>query len=152
MSRRGPLLAQGAAKVKIRCPEHDLDFGEATYSAWLSTNAEFDTEWLRYGYSSLTTSSSTFDHNMKTREKKLLKREGVLGGFNAANYQAERHYATARDGVQVPISLVYRKGLVKNGKNPCLLYGYGSYGATTDADFSSARLSLLDYGLRRLRR
>ncbi len=129
-----------------KSPEHYLDFGEAAYSAWLSANPEFDTEWLRYGYSSLTTPSSTFDYNMKTREKKLLKQEEVLGGFNAANYQAERHYATARDGVKVPISLVYRKGLVKNGKNPCLLYGYGSYGATTDADFSSARLSLLDRG------
>lgn len=129
-----------------KSPEHYLDFGEAAYSAWLSANPEFDTEWLRYGYSSLTTPSSTFDYNMKTREKKLLKQEEVLGGFNAANYLAERHYATARDGVKVPISLVYRKGLVKNGKNPCLLYGYGSYGATTDADFSSARLSLLDRG------
>jgi oligopeptidase B len=129
-----------------KSPEHYVDFGEAAYSAWLSTNPEFDTEWLRYGYSSLTTPSSTFDYNMKTREKKLLKQEEVLGGFNAANYQAERLYATARDGVKVPISLVYRKGLVKNGKNPCLLYGYGSYGASTDADFSSARLSLLDRG------
>ncbi|MGA2533851.1 MAG: S9 family peptidase [Candidatus Aminicenantales bacterium] len=129
-----------------KSPEHYLDFGEAAYSAWLSANPESDTEWLRYGYSSLTTPSSTFDYNMKTREKKLLKQEEVLGGFNAANYQAERHYATARDGVKVPISLVYRKGLVKNGKNPCLLYGYGSYGASTDADFSSARLSLLDRG------
>ncbi|MGZ6220878.1 MAG: S9 family peptidase, partial [Syntrophales bacterium] len=129
-----------------KSPEHYLDFGEAAYSAWLSANPESDTEWLRYGYSSLTTPSSTFDYNMKTREKKLLKQEEVLGGFDAANYQAERHYATARDGVKVPISIVYRKGLVKNGKNPCLLYGYGSYGASTDADFSSARLSLLDRG------
>jgi oligopeptidase B len=126
--------------------EHYLDFGEETYSAQITTNPEFDTEWLRYGYTSLTTPSSTFDYNMATREKKLLKQEEVLGGFDGANYQAERHYATARDGVKVPVSLVYRKGLVKDGTAPCLLYGYGSYGASTDADFSSARLSLLDRG------
>lgn len=127
-------------------PEHYLDFGEETYSAWLSTNREFDTEWLRYEYESLTTPQSTFDYHMTTKEKKLLKQQEVLGGFDAANYRAERHYATARDGVKVPVSLVYRKGLVKDGKAPCLLYGYGSYGASTDADFSSARLSLLDRG------
>ncbi len=126
--------------------EHYLDFGEETYSAWLSTNREFDTEWLRYEYESLTTPQSTFDYSMATKEKKLLKQQEVLGGFDAANYQAERHYATARDGVKVPVSLVYRKGLVKDGTAPCLLYGYGSYGASTDADFSSARLSLLDRG------
>jgi oligopeptidase B len=109
-------------------------------------NTEFDTDWLRYGYSSLTTPSSTYDYNMKTREKKLLKREEVVGGFDSANYHAERLYATARDGVTVPVSLVYRKGFVKDGRAPCLLYGYGSYGYSTDADFSSARLSLLDRG------
>jgi oligopeptidase B len=127
-------------------PEHQLDFGEATYSAGLSTNHEFDTEWLRYGYSSLTTPQSTFDYNMATREKKLLKRQEVLGGFSPENYQAERLTATARDGINVPISLVYRKGLVKDGQNPCLLYGYGSYGATMDAGFDSEVLSLLDRG------
>lgn len=126
--------------------EHYVDFGEEAYSAWLATNPEFDTDWVRYGYESLTTPTSTYDYNMVTREKKLLKREEILGGFDPANYQAERHYATARDGVKVPVSLVYRKGLVKDGKAPCLLYGYGSYGASTDADFSSPRLSLLDRG------
>jgi oligopeptidase B len=140
----------GLIQIRImpwdKSPEHYLDFGEATYSAGISTNPEFDTDWLRYGYTSLTTPSSTFDYNMATREKKLLKQEEVLGGFNASNYQAERHYATARDGVKVPISLVYRKGFVQDGKAPCLLYGYGSYGASTDAGFSSARLSLLDRG------
>ncbi len=127
-------------------PEHYVDFGEEAYSAWLGNNPEFDTEWLRYGYESMTTPSSTFDYNMATREKKLLKQEEVLGGFDAANYKAERHYATARDGVKVPVSLVYRKGFVRDGTAPCLLYGYGSYGASSDADFSSARLSLLDRG------
>jgi len=140
----------GLIQIRVRPwdknAEHYLDFGEETYSAGISTNPEFDTEWLRYGYTSLTTPSSTFDYNMVTHEKKLLKQEEVLGGFDAKNYQAERHYAVARDGVKVPISLVYRKGLVKNGANPCLLYGYGSYGASSDAGFSSARLSLLDRG------
>jgi oligopeptidase B len=127
-----------------KSPEHYVDFGEETYSAWLANNPEFDTDWVRYGYESLTTPTSTYDYNMVTREKKLLKREEVLGDFDPANYQAERHYATARDGVKVPVSLVYRKGFVKDGTAPCLLYGYGSYGYSTDADFSSARLSLLD--------
>jgi len=126
--------------------EHYVDFGEETYSAWLANNPEFDTDWVRYGYESLTTPTSTYDYNMATREKKLLKREEVLGDFDPANYQAERHYATARDGVKVPVSLVYRKGFVKDGTAPCLLYGYGSYGYSTDAGFSSARLSLLDRG------
>jgi len=126
--------------------EHDLDFGEETYMAYPSTNVEFDTELLRYGYTSLTTPNSVFDYNMKTHEKKLLKQEEVLGGFDPNNYHAERLSATAKDGVKVPISLVYRKGLVKNGLNPLLLYGYGSYGASTDASFSSVRLSLLDRG------
>jgi oligopeptidase B len=83
---------------------------------------------------------------MLTKEKKLMKQQEVLGGFNAADYQAERLYATAADGVKVPISLVYRKGMSKNGGNPLLLYGYGSYGASIDASFSSVRLSLLDRG------
>jgi oligopeptidase B len=126
--------------------EHQLDFGEATYSTGLGTNPESDTGWLRYGYSSLTTPHSTFDYNMATREKKLLKQQEVLGGFRPENYQAERLSATARDGTKVPISLVYRKGLVRNGLNPCLIYGYGSYGASMDADFYSEVLSLLDRG------
>jgi len=141
----------GLVQVRVmpwdkRTGEHYLDFGEEAYSAWVSNNPEFDTDWLRFGYESLTTPSSTFDYSMVTKEKKLLKQEEVLGGFNASNYQAERHYATARDGVKVPVSLVYRKGFIKDGKAPCLLYAYGSYGSSTDADFSSARLSLLDRG------
>ena len=141
---------KGLLQIRImpwdNSPEHYLDFGEPTYSARTSTNREFDTDWVRYEYTSLTTPQSTFDYNMLTREKKLLKQEEVLGGFDAANYQAERLYAPARDGVEVPVSIVYRKGFVMDGKAPCLLYGYGSYGASTDADFDPARLSLLDRG------
>jgi len=126
--------------------EHYLDFGEETYSAGISANPEFDTDLLRYRYTSFTTPSSVFDYNMNTREKELLKQQEVLGDFDSNNYHAERHYATAKDGTKVPISLVYRKGLEKNGDNPLLLYGYGSYGSTMNASFSSVRLSLLDRG------
>ncbi|HUU36835.1 MAG TPA: S9 family peptidase [Candidatus Desulfaltia sp.] len=126
--------------------EHSLDFGEETYAASIGLNPEFDTDWLRYNYSSPTTPNSTYDSNMNTREKKLMKQQEVLGGFRPENYQAERLYATASDGVKVPISLVYRKGMEKNGDNPLLEYGYGSYGANTDPYFNSSILSLLDRG------
>ncbi len=126
--------------------EHYLDFGEQTYTASRGDNPEFDTDWLRYDYGSLTTPDSVYEYNMATQEKKLLKQQEVLGGFKPENYHAERLWATASDGVKVPISLVYRKGTQKNGDNPLLLYGYGSYGASTDPDFNSARLSLLDRG------
>ncbi|MBA7684797.1 Dipeptidyl aminopeptidase BI [subsurface metagenome] len=126
--------------------EHYLDFGEETYSAYIAYNPEFDTDVLRYGYTSMTTPRSVFDYNMNTKEKTLLKQQEVLGDFDSNNYHAERLYATARDGTKVPISLVYRKGLEKNGDNPLLLYGYGSYGSTMNASFSSVRLSLLDRG------
>jgi len=126
--------------------EHYLDFGEATYTACLSMNPEFDTDVVRYRYASLTTPNSTFNYNMKSKQKTLLKQEEVLGGFDPKNYHAERLYAVAKDGVQVPISLVYRVGFEKNGQGPCLLYGYGSYGVSTDPGFNSPRLSLLDRG------
>ena len=126
--------------------EHYLDFGEEAYMAYIHYNPDFDTDLLRYGYTSLTTPNSVFDYNMITKEKKLLKQQEVVGDFSPDNYQVERHYATARDGTKVPISLVYRKGLEKNGDNPLLLYGYGSYGATIDPGFSSVRLTMLDRG------
>ena len=126
--------------------EHSLDFSEAAYAAAIGQNPEFETDWLRYEYSSFTTPPSTYDYNLKTREKKLLKQQEVLGGFNPANYQIERLTATAADGVKVPISVVYRKGLLKDGTNPLLEYGYGSYGAIEDPYFDSSLLSLLDRG------
>jgi len=126
--------------------EHYVDFGEPAYLAFPTDNYEFDTDLLRYTYSSLTTPNSVYDYNMVTRQKTLLKREEVLGGFDPANYQAERIYATAPDGVRVPISLVYRKGFHRNGTHPLLLYGYGSYGSSTEAAFNPFRLSLLDRG------
>ncbi len=126
--------------------EHYLDFGEPAYVSYIGTNPEFDTSVLRYGYSSMTTPNSTFDYDMVSREKTLLKQTEVLGDFDASNYTTERLMAGARDGVKIPISLVYRKGFDRNGKQPLLLYGYGSYGATIDAGFRSSRLSLIDRG------
>lgn len=126
--------------------EHYLDFGEETYDAWISANPEFESDVLRYGYTSLTTPSSTIDYNMGTKEKTVLKQQEVLGGFNKDNYEAKRLWATAEDGTKVPISLVYRKDKFQKGKNPLWLSAYGSYGSSSDVYFSSVRLSLLDRG------
>ena len=123
-----------------------LDFGEPAYVAGIGYNPDFNTNILRYSYSSLTTPNSTFDYNMDTKEKTLKKQQEVLGGFDKNNYVSERVYATARDGVKVPVSLVYRKGTKKDGSAPLLQYSYGSYGYSTDPGFSSTRLSLLDRG------
>jgi len=124
--------------------EHYLDFGEPAYLAYVGANREFDTRVLRFGYTSLTTPTSTYDYDMGTRQKTLLKRDEILGGFDQANYVTERLYTTARDGIRVPVSVVYRKGVARPA--PLLLYGYGSYGSSTDPTFSSERLSLLDRG------
>ena len=124
-----------------------LPFDSETYTASASTNVDFDTDILRYSYQSLATPSSVIDFNMKTKEKTVLKEQQVLGGkFDKNNYKEERVWATARDGVKVPVSLVYKKDLVKNGTNPLLQYAYGSYGYSIDCSFSSTRLSLLDRG------
>ncbi|MCG8385126.1 MAG: oligopeptidase B, partial [Cytophagales bacterium] len=120
--------------------EHYLDFGEEAYTAYTSINREFDTELLRYAYTSMTTPNSTFDYDMKTKEKTLLKQQEVVGGYDPSAYETKRLYAKSRDGVNVPISLVYKKSLKKPAGNPTLLYGYGSYGATIDPTFSSVRL------------
>lgn len=127
--------------------EYYLPFESETYTAYTATNVDFDTDILRYGYQSLNTPSSTIDFNMKTKEKKVLKEQQVLGGkFKKENYLEERIWATATDGTQIPISIIYKKGIKRDGKNPLLLYAYGSYGASVDAYFSSTRLSLLDRG------
>jgi len=141
----------GLIRLRIRpwesaSSEHYMDFKEPTYDVSLGANKDFDTEILRYEYTSLTTPNSTYDYNMNSREKDLLKREEVLGAFDPENYVTERHFATASDGVKVPISLVYREGMIKDGSNPLLLYGYGSYGFSRDATFRSYRLSLIDRG------
>ena len=147
MTERKDGLMQIRVKSWDGSEDHYLDFGEPAYSASVSDNYEFDTPMLRFVYTSLTTPMSTIDYDMASRDKTLLKEEEVLGGFEKNNYQTERAWTMARDGVRVPVSLVYRKGLFKrDGSNPMLLYGYGSYGATIDPDFSSSRLSLLDRG------
>lgn len=125
---------------------HYLNFGEPAYTIYPSINIDFDTELLRYGYTSMTTPSSTYDYNMKTRERKLLKQQEVVGGYNPEEYQTERLWAAAEDGTQIPMSIVYKKGIKKDGNNPTMIYGYGSYGASMDPTFSSTRLSLLDRG------
>ena len=127
--------------------EYYLPFGSETYNAYTTTNVDFDTDILRYSYQSLATPSSIIDFNMKTKEKETKKEQQVLGGkFNKNNYIEERVWATATDGTKVPISMVYKKGLKKDGNNPVLLYAYGSYGVTMDTYFSSTRLSILDRG------
>jgi oligopeptidase B len=140
----------GLTQIRImpwdKTEEFYIDFGEETYSAYAINMPDFDSKLLRYYYSSLTTPGSTFEYNMETREKVLLKQEEVLGGFNASDYEAKRLYAPAEDGTMIPVSIVYKKGIVLDGHNPTLLYGYGSYGFSQDARFSSARLSLLDRG------
>jgi oligopeptidase B len=128
--------------------EHYISFNDPTYAAWVSSNPEFDTTLLRYGYSSLTTPTAIYDYNLNNKERTLKKQDEVLGGqFDSANYVSERIMAPSRDGeTQVPISIVYHKDYQKSGDEPLLLYGYGSYGNTIDPWFSSSRLSLLDRG------
>ncbi len=125
---------------------HAIEFPESAYSAGLGSNAEFDTNLLRFEYSSLVTPASVFDYDMETRTRELKKQQPVLGGYNPLNYACERLFAKAPDGVEVPISLVYKKGFVRDGRAPMLLYGYGSYGISIDAEFRSDRISLLDRG------
>lgn len=139
----------GITQLRIRPwqgTEHYIDFGEDAYMAYTSTNPEFSSEELRIGYQSMTTPPTTYDYNMKTKAFTKLKQQEVLGGFDAANYKSERVYATAKDGVKIPISIVYPKDFKKDGSQPLLLYGYGSYGNSMDPYFSSGRLSLLDRG------
>jgi len=126
--------------------EHYLDFGEAVYSAYPSVNPSFNTNVLRYQFSSLITPRSTFDYDMDMKVSTLLKQSEVVGGHDPADYHSERLYAEVRDGKKVPISIVYKKGFKKNGQGNLLLYAYGSYGSTNDPSFSSTRLSLLDRG------
>lgn len=142
--------SNGLSKIRIKKwadnSEHYLVFPEETYTASTGNNPDFDTEILRFAYSSLTTPASVFDYNMNTRERELKKQMEVIGGYKPSEYQSERIWAKAKDGVEIPISLVYKKSLKKEDGNPLLLYGYGSYGATMDPSFSSTRLSLLDRG------
>jgi oligopeptidase B len=125
---------------------HRIAFPEPAYSAFPGANPEFETKVFRYSYQSLVTPSSVFDYDMEARTSTLLKQQEVLGGYDPAQYASERLFATAKDGVRIPISLVYRKGLKRDGRAPLYLGAYGSYGFPYPVTFSSNRLVLLDRG------
>lgn len=140
----------GLLQIRVRpwsgAQEYYLDFGEPAYFAVPMDNLDFDTGLLRYYYSSLTTPDSVYDYDMAAKTRTLLKREEVLGGFDPNRYASERRFAPAPDGVRIPLSMVYRKGLDRDGAHPLLLEGYGSYGASSDATFNPLLVSLLDRG------
>ncbi len=143
MERREGLRRLSIHDVATRAV-HEVEFPEAAYGVFPGANPEFNTRTVRFTYSSLVTPNSVYDYAMDTRARELKKRDEVLGGYDPTRYVVERTYATARDGTQVPVSLVYRKGLARDGKRPLLLYAYGSYGSTTEPTFSSVRFSLID--------
>lgn len=127
--------------------DYYLPFNSETYTTYIGNNPDFESDLLRYGYNSLTSPSSVIDYNLKTKQSEIKKEQEVLGGtFKKENYESKRIWATANDGVKIPISLVYKKGIQLDGSNPLLQYAYGSYGSTIDPSFSSIRLSLLDRG------
>ena len=125
---------------------HYVEFPEPTYTFWFNANRDYNTELLRLTYMSLITPKSVFDYNMETRKRELKKQYKVLGGYEPGQYESKRIYAKALDGTMVPISLVFKKAMLRNGKNPLFLTGYGAYGSSFDPYFSSNRLSLLDRG------
>lgn len=141
---------QGLMRLRVMTwdgsTDYYLDFGEPTYTASVGVNLDFDAHVLRYSYTSMTTPSSVFEFNMDTKEKTLLKQQEVVGGYNSDEYKTERLMVPSHDGVLVPVSLVYRKDKFKPSTNPLVLYGYGSYGMSMEAYFSTARLSLLNRG------
>lgn len=140
----------GLLQLRIRnsntSAEYYVDFGEPAYAAYIGANPEYDSETLRYYYTSLTTPGSTYDFGMVSKEKQLLKRQEVVGGYDPEQYVTERLYADSHDGLKIPISLVYKKDRKPDENSPLLLYAYGSYGHSMDAGFSTNRLSLLNRG------
>ena len=141
----------GLRRIEIKnwnnSDSHYIEFDDEAYSVYSSSNLQINTNKFRFNYSSMTTPNSLIEYDMTSKDKKILKETEVLGGdFDRNNYKSVRVWAPSRDGKKIPISLVYRKDTYENGKNPLLLYGYGSYGITNNASFSSVRLSLLDRG------
>jgi oligopeptidase B len=126
--------------------DHYISFEEPAYAAFPGANPAYNSNTYRYSYASMITPSSIYQYDMNTREKILLKQKEVLGGYDAKLYVSERLMATAKDGTKVPISIVYKKGFEKTGKSPLLLYGYGSYAISMEANFNSNIISLLDRG------
>jgi oligopeptidase B len=143
---------RGEAMTRLRIrdwkdgKERYVETDESVYDIWSSTNMETDSDWLRYGYTSLVTPRTTYEVNMKTGERRMLKRDEVLGGFERENYETKRVWAEARDGTKVPVSLVWRKGYEQNGSAPLYQYAYGSYGSSMDPGFRGSAISLLDRG------
>ena len=125
---------------------HLIELPESVATVRGSINAEYDTSTFRFAYTSLITPNSVYDYDVNTRSRTLMKQQEVLGGYDPSKYESARAYATSPDGARVPISIVHRKGIKTDGSNPCLLYGYGSYGASMDPRFNSNNLSLLDRG------
>ena len=142
---------RGLNKLRVRSfltsEDHFVQFPDPVYTAALGGNAEYSTRTLRFTYTSLIVPNSVFDYDMETRRRELKKQQEVVGGYDASQYVTERIFAPAADGVDIPISVVYRKGLARDGNAPLLLYGYGAYGLSSDPRFSSDRLSLLDRGM-----
>jgi len=140
----------GLVNLQIRNLKNDsayyLDFREPAYAADFSASPEYASPMLRYTYTSMTTPFSVYDFNTITRNKKSIKQQEVVGGYHANEYTTERLYVSAKDGAKIPVSIVYKNGFKKDGSAPLLLYGYGSYGISMDAGFSSTRLSLLNRG------
>jgi len=139
----------GLAELRIRNAngtEHYIDFGEPAYTAVVGSNPEYDSTTLRYMYTSMTTPVSVYDYDMASKTKTLMKQQEIVGGYNREDYTTERLYARAADGTNVPLSIVYKNGLKRDGTAPLLLYAYGSYGHNIDPSFSSSSLSLLNRG------
>jgi oligopeptidase B len=141
---------EGINQIRVRGwdgqQDHYVAFGEQAYVANVGQNPEFETTKVRLQYTSMTTPNSTMEYDMATQSLSLLKEDEVVGDFDKSNYVSERLFATAADGTRIPVSIVYHKDFKKDGKQPLLLYGYGSYGYSMDPYFSSTRLSLLDRG------
>ncbi len=140
----------GLERVRVLKADGSHDYvktDESAYSMGLDVNAEPDTEWLRYSYTSLTTPATTYEINVRTGERRLLKQQPVLGGFDQTRYATERVWVQARDGTRVPVSIVHRKDFQRDGTGAVLQYGYGSYGASMDPAFNSSIVSLLDRGM-----
>jgi len=146
VSERGNALTQLKIINQKTKSEHYIEIEEPAYVIYSSTNPEFDTNKLRFGYSSLTTPNSQFDYNMETKERILLKQQEIVGGHNPEGYKTERFFVVVRDGVEVPMTLVYKKDTELNENTPTMLYSYGSYGSSTDPWFRSPMLSLLNRG------
>src|SRR5437868_14531403 len=132
---------------KTNRPSERIATPESVYTMGLANNREYDTPYIRYNYASMITPNSTYEFDLNTRQSKLIKQQEIPSGYDKSKYETVRVWATARDGVKVPISLMMKKGTKLDGSAPMLLYAYGSYGSSTPPSFSTNRLSLVDRGM-----